>query len=308
MKLDKIKNTVTWKNLCANSKFELEFGRFVKNLTYHINIDDINFIVANQKIIIEAKSEIIKRDLDCEYKTYDKIEFSLDRDNNLIINKKSGNLQSNYGYTFKNTIGGRLNTSYSCQIFNGDGIELLYQSYGDGYDLDQKTFDLYRDDFSKVILGAYDPHLLESFDNKELNHPGIVGKYGSLLRKMRSDDNLGITQVSRILFGSDTNIASQKEELYFNTFYGSNGVSPESINFINGFPFATLDKDNVMHFNHHYTKLGLTYDNYQNVARERFLRELKAQKGNHKQSEDTLKKYDLMIEKLEKELSSSKKR
>ena len=307
MTFDKIKNTVTWKNLCVNPKFEEEFNKVIKDLTFYTSVNDINFAISNQKIIVEAKSRIIKRDLDCEYKAYSKIEFSLDVDNSLIINKKSGDLQSNYGYTFKNTIGGRLNTNYSCQIFNDDGIELLYQSYGDGYDLDEKEFKTYQDDFSKVISSTYNPRFLESFDNTELNHPSIVGKYGNLLRKMRSNDNLGIVEVSKILFDKDTSISSKKEELYFNTFYSSNGISPESISFINGFPFATLDKDNVMHFSKDYIELGLTYDNYQLIARERFLKELAEQKGKHKDNQNILNKYDLMIKKLENEAVGSKK-
>ena len=55
-----------------------------------------------------------------------------------------------------------------------------------------------------------------------------------------------------------------------------------------------------MHFNNLYAKSGLNYNNYQKVAKERFLKELLNEKEENEKhvSREIIDKYDLMIEKI----------
>ena len=78
---------------------------------------------------------------------------------NLVVNELSGSLRSNYGYDFDTTVGGVLDTSYTCETFDKDGIELAYQSYSDSYEVNEKQFFVYQAGFMKAIESAYNPNL-----------------------------------------------------------------------------------------------------------------------------------------------------
>lgn len=308
MKIDEVKDTITWQNLMAHPKFLEKFNEVIKRCSFYMNINDLIINVSDKKMIISYHSNVRNRDLDCQFKLFNRVELSIDEDNNLIINELSGSLESNYGYSFNDTNGGKLNTHYSCYVYDNLGIELSYQSYGDRYNIDKDTFNAYKEDFSSVIKEAYNPHL-ESFKNKTgvYCHPNILGYDGRFLKQIRSHDNLGIVEVSKCSFNKQ-GINNAKEEYYFNTFFGSvASLTPELIHTISGFPFATIDENNHLRVGEDYIKLGVTDKNFKEVARERFLKELKEQKEKYEEDTMILDKYNLMIEKVSQGLDISSK-
>lgn len=302
MKIDEIRDTITWQNLMVHPKFLESFEEIIQRCSLYMDINDLIISVSDKKMTISYHSDVLDRDFDCQFKLYNHVELSLDNDNNLIINESSGTLESNYGYSFKDTLGGKLNTRYSYHVYDADGIELSYQSYGDRYILDQNTFDAYKKDFSTVIKEAYNPKLGMSTNNqKPYNRPSVMGSERRFLKRVRSGDNLGIVKVIKCSFDS-----RPKEEYYFNTsFGGMTNASPELMHLISGFPFATMEDSHLKIMNE-YQGLGINDHNYKEVARTRFLKELQEQKDK---CEDPviLDKYDLMIEKLHKELGISSK-
>ena len=309
MKIDELKNTVTWNRLINNPKFFEIFQSILNRCLYYTSLDDLLFTVNSGQIIVSYNSDVRNRELDCQHKLYNRFEISLDKDNNLIIDELSGSLESNYGYDFENTSGGKLNTHYSCVVYDNMGIELSYQSYGDRYILNPSLFEAYKSNFMSVINGVYNPKLylyINKYD--EYCHPSLIGNEAMFIRKARDINDLGIVKVSKCFFKKDNAIIDVEDEYYFNTFYGSkNSDSPELIRIMPGFPFAIVDKSKRMLFKDDYIKLGLNNTNYKNVAKERFLKELQELKGKYENDKNTLGKYDLMIEKLEKELSINSK-
>ena len=308
MKIDEIRDTITWKYLMNHPKFLEVFNEVIKRCSFYMNINDLIINVSDKKMIISYNSNVRERELDCQYKLYNRVELSMDDENNLIINELSGSLESNYGYSFKDTSGGRLNTHYSCQVYDRDGIEVSYQSYGDRYNLDSNAFNIYKEDFSSVIKESYNPKLID-FANKTgvYCHPNIIGRDGRFLRQIRSHDNLGIVEVSKCSFNNNS-VVNPKEEYYFNTFFGSNSSrTPEMMHLITGFPFATIEKDNSLKFKDDYIKLGINPKNFRLVAKERFLKELKEQKDRYQKDSQILDKYELMIKKIENELDIGSK-
>ena len=299
--IEKIKKTDIWNRLLSNPKFELEFEKFINNASYVVDNDDLVFDLRNNKLIIYYTSGIKERDLDCQFKSFEQTEFSLDEDNNLTINSLNGKLESNYGYDFNNTLGGVINTHYSNVVYDNDGVELNYQSYSDKYHLDDNQFNTFKNDLRGVILSAYNPNLASL--TKTNPHPNVVGKYGRYIRQSRSKDNLGIVKVTKYMMSSNANIKNLEEELYFNTFYGNNSANtPELIHIMNGFPFANFDNETFV-IKNDFAKLGLTSRNYQEVARDRFLKELNESKKTVMNIQEALEKYNLMINRIEKEMN-----
>lgn len=306
MDIDNIKKTETWKYLCSNPKFEEEFRKTVKRYSYYVNINELKFEIRNTKIVVSYESKINNRDLDSQFKLFAKMEFFLDDNNYLIVNEMKGNLESNYGHDFENTPGGKLNTSYSCWVYDTDGIELSYQAYGDQYTIDKETFDAYKNDFSSIVLETYNPNLI-TVANKAGSYcrPDIIGNNANFIRQIRDKNSLGIVEVSKCSFDKNNGVNNAKEEYYFNTFFGSNSsYTPDLMHIISGYPFAVIDEDHVMRLKDDYTNLGLTDGNYRDVARERFLKELREYRPRHAKDLSTSFKYDVMIDKLEKEINA----
>ena len=309
MKIDELKTTVTWNNLTRNPKFFKVFQDILSKCLYYTNLNDLLFTVTSGQIIVSYSSPVKDRELDCQHKLYSRFEISIDKNNNLIVDELSGSLESNYGYDFENTTGGKLNTHYSCETYDDMGIEISYQSYGDRYILNPSKFESYKSNLDSVINDVYNPRLYLYINRGDIYcHPAIVGKEGMFIRKARDVNNLGIVKMSKCFFNKD-NEFDAKDEYYFNTFYGSNNSdSPEVIHIVSGFPFAEIDKTKKLFFKDDYIKLGLNDANFKDVAKERFLKELKELKEKHIKNQNVTNKYNLMIEKLEKELSISSKR
>lgn len=298
-----------WEKLSKNPKFEWELEKCLKNYSYNSNITDLVFETTDDKLVIICNTRIVNRDLDCQYKLYEKSEIYLDEDNNLIVNSQSGRLESKYGYNFDNTNGGVINTQYSCEVFDADGVELSYQGYSDKYHLDNNEFNAFKKDFPTFVVGAYNPQL-SSYANVTgvYPHASVIGRNARYIRKIRSNNNLGIIEVTRCSYSNDARVLDAREEYYFNTFFTSTSKkNPEVIHIMNGFPFAIITPGKQMMFDNDYIKSGLTGENYKEVARTRFLKELQEEKGNIIDDQITLDKYDLMIGRLENEIANKKR-
>lgn len=301
--MEELYETEVWKNLEKNAKFGSVIEDIDAKCLYYADKDHINKVIKDDKLIITYRSKLMNRDLNCQYIRYTKYEVFLDEDSNLIVNEMNGTLRSNYGYDFENTSGGVLDTNYSCEVYDEDGIELAYQAYSDSYDINKPQFSAYKNGLLKVIESAYNPDLA-SYANSTGSFlcASVLGNSPRFVRQIRSKDNLGIVVNVSCQFDKEGKVVNPKEEYYFNTFLSSKTmVDPEKISFTRSFPFATVDKDNVMHFNKVYTNSGLTQKNYKDVGKARFLRELIEGKEhiNKHVPKDVIKKYDLMIQKLD---------
>ena len=284
MKLEEIKNTETWKKLAKNTQFTEVFAKIIRKCSYYVPFNELDIEITDRKIKLSFNSRVLNRDLDSQYKLFDSYEILLD---------------DNYGYDFTSTMGGKLITNYSTVSYDENGVELFYQSYGDKYLLTEEEFRVYEEDLPSVVMKKYNPML--PFDKKNYPRPRIIGNEGRFLRRTRTKNNLGIVEVSKCVFDKKKNSPDTNLEYYFNTFMGTKANSPELIHIVNGFPFATVD-GNKLRFKDDYAKLGLTDSNYQEVARERFLKELLTEREKHfDNNQNIINKYDMMIERIKKE-------
>ena len=305
--LEEIKKTDSWDKLVKNPKFEQEFKNIIG---YHVHdMENVEIEHIDNSIIITYESGVRNRDLDCQLKEYNRVIFSLDEENNLVINELDGKLESNYGYGFINTNGGVFKTHYSTRVFDNDGVELSYQSYGDKYHLDEYEFNDYMNDLQRLVLGSLNPKLGNVVNVTGVYpYPPIIGKEGRFIRQIRSKDNLGIVEVVRGFYNPDATLKGLSNEYYFNTFFISpSKLNPELIHIANGFPFAkVLDNDEIV-IEDDYKALGLTRDNYKDVARDRFQKELMEEKRDILTNPEALAKYELMLNRLENENKIAKR-
>ena len=301
--MEEVYNSEIWKQLSKNNKFNGKFDEIFKKCRFYAGNNDVNIKIQNNRLILSYKTPIEERELNCEKITQAQYEIFIDNKNNLVINEKSGTMRSNYGYNFEISDGGVIDIHYSCEVYDQFGIELAYQGFNDSYTLTKETFDKFKIDFLSFLDEIFKNDLNESFDCEEYPKPNIFGENPSFSRQVRRKDNLGIVIRSNCHYDQNGIIKDSKEEYFFNTFLSKKTtVRPEMISVIREYPFAIVDQDHNIHFNQIYTKTGITSKNYQEVARERFLKELIFEKERNSKyaSQDVLDKYDLMIEKLKK--------
>ena len=305
--MEEIYNTELWsklsKNAAFSSKYEEIFNRCTNRNNFYSSEHSVNILIRDNKLIMSYKTPVIDRELNCQQMSDTQYEFSLDDDNNLIINELSGTLRSNYGSSFNQSDGGVLDTHYSCEVYDKDGIELAYQSYSDTLIINRNTYDMYKGGIMGVLSYAYNPKLINYANSIGVYpHADIIGENPRFVRRIRSENDLGIVISTSCQFEKNGAVANPKEAYFFNTFLSHQAsVHPEQISIIREYPFATVDTENKMHFNEIYINTGLTSKNYHQVAKERFLKELKEEKeqnGRHAPS-TVMDKYDLMINKLE---------
>ena len=191
-------------------------GGFVNPFEFNMGMPDFQTDVVNfeysyvgaTKVILSFTSDVKDRDYDCQYKVFDKVEFSLDKDKNLVINEQSGRLESKYSYNFENTDGGFLKTSYSYQVFNPKGEEILHRGYIDQFDVDSRDFIRLERNLRDPIRGAFDPQLA-SFDGKKLL-PHVKIKNPILTERVNEQGNVKVTSY---YFGKN-HIVNDKRENY----------------------------------------------------------------------------------------------
>ena len=300
--MEEIYETELWKRLEKNSLFSVKIEEILRRCLYYTKRDNIRMNVIGNKLVISYRSNVIERENNCQFVDETKYEVFLDNDDNLVINEASGILRSNYGYGFNNTDGGVLDTHYSCEVYDNDGVELSFQAYSDSHCLEKNMFDTYKIGFMSALDNAYNPNLV-SFANSTgaMLHANIIGELPMFTRQIRSKNDLGVVISSTCQFEKNGKAVNPKEEYYFNTFLSQQAIlSPTKMSVARGYPFATVDANNVMKFNEIYTNVGLTSKNYKEVANARFLSELEEEKiknGKHA-PKDVVEKYDLMIEKL----------
>ena len=309
--MNDIRNTEIWQKLVQNPAFANIFDKIYGRYYQDTGFYNLNYSIEDNKLILHYKSNVRNREYNCQSFSEGLYEFFLDEENNLVINELSGTLSSNYGYTLNDTDGGVLDTSYSTEVYDKDGIELAFQSYHDEHNLDKESFNTFKDGFMGAIKRAFNPNL-ERYANSTGVYPvaSVVGVNAKFYRNIRSKDNLGIVCSSSCGFNEKGGVQDTKEEYYFNTFLNKQSTyTPEKIHVIRFHPFASIDENNHMHFDETFTSVGLTDKNYEQVAKERFLKELVAEKKNQERysPRETLDKYDLMIEKMENELKSNER-
>lgn len=306
MNLEDLYKTQLWQDLNRNLAFENKFHEVLKKAKWYANEKDIVFSVKDDVLIVRYQSRIQNRDLDCQIMSDAVYEFSFDKENKLLVNEKYGTLRSNYGHDIFESDGGVLDTTYTCNVYDPDGIELSYQRYSDTYILNKEQFNVYKEGFFSALDNAYNPNLVYYVNLSVIPKPGIIGENGKYYRDYRSINDLGIVDRISCLCGKDGMLSDLKHELYFNSFLSQQSAyQPELIHVISGYPFASIDDKNKMHFNPIFAKLGLGNDNYKIEARKRFLAELKEERLRLEQR-DIDAKYDLMIGRLEEELSNEK--
>lgn len=303
--MEKIEKTAIWKKLMANPQFEERYNNILKRARESVNNEsDINIEASLDKLTVQYTEPIKNRELDCQYQTYKYFEFYFDSDDNMIVNKASGTIRSQYGYGFNRSNGGVITTEYSCNVFDADGIELAKQHYADEYELNREEFDIQKDGISGAVHGVYNPHLEETANLTGIyNKPTVIGVNAQFFRQIRSKNDLGIVNKQSCQFDSKIGGAiNQKEELFFNTFVcKQNTYTPELIHTIYGHPFGVFDKsDGHLDIDQSFEEYGVTTNNYKEVAKVRFLKELQAIKAQHL-DQKTASKYDMLISKIEAE-------
>lgn len=293
MEMEEVYASNAWKKLNKYEEFSVKFNEILKRCREKAN-EDIKIDVEDERIIVSYKTPISDREFNCQQKVEARYEFYISNDN-LIIDEKLGKLRTNYGYDFENNNGGIIETYYSHTSYDYDGVELTYQAYSDSYAINKRTFDEFKDRYFATISRSFNPYLDNYVNSKDLPKPEMIGNNGRYVRRIRSLDNLGIVESVNCQYDRRGTIENIKEEYFFNTFLTRSRVNPERISIINGYPFATVDDKRQITFSKVFTDLGLNKNNYKEVARDRFIRELK---DEEKKASDT-SKYDMMINKLE---------
>ncbi len=309
MRVEELYETALWQQLSKNGAFLNKFNEVINRCNYYVRSDDIKISIKDGRLVASYITPIRERELNCEEKSEVYFDFYIDEEENLVINEKSGTLRSNYGFDFINTVGGVLDTHYSCNVFDPDGIELAYQGYNDTISVDKKTFDVFKDGFSGAIDTPFNPKL-----DRYANSMGaylkadVIGSNPRYFRQIRSKDNLGIVICNVCQFDQTGKVINPSETYYFNSFMSEqSAMRPEMINYSRSYPMAVIDEKG-MHFSSTYTDSGLTQENYKEVAKTRFLKELQEEQqmlGRHvpKEVED---KYDLMIDRMQKSIDKGK--
>ena len=291
LKLEDIKKSDGWKYLSErSSKFEILASKFLKEAESFINplvfsavgilnsnegvaVNYETYYYGSKKVVFSYNSKPTNRDLDCQFKTFRKVEFSLDDAGNLVVNDLSGRLESKYGHSLEDSEEGMLKTNYGYQVFTPEGIELIYRGYEDMFSLNKDNLYKCRN-LRGVICGGYNPRLNEFNGNKvacngHCKNNEFYGKNPYLVEKMRSVDNKGLVRVIAATYDKHGEIASKSEEYCFNTLIGfKRTADPFLIHINSGIkPIARIHNGKLVV---NYKDLGVTPDNYKDVARTRF--------------------------------------
>ena len=322
IKLEDVKNSSGWKYLSENcpkvfEKYATKFLNMAKPFVNSVIFDDnkdfrdkegevIHYesnSSGSKKVVFSYTSKIKNRDLDCQFKEFKKIEFSLNDENNLVINELSGRLESKYGHSFDESNDEILKTHYSCQVYTPEGVELMYRGYSDIFNLNQE--DLNKDmDLRSIVCDEYNPHL-EQYRDGKVSVNGFYGKSPVLFEQMRTVDNLGLVKVVSSSFDKNGEPVNKKEEFCFNTFIGAkDNIDPFSIFVNRGLdPLAFISNGKLMV---NYKEAGTSINNYAEVAKTRFGMELRNKlktlmDSNKKMSSmesDLLRKYEFLFNTL----------
>ena len=307
MSINEVYESELWEKLLNNRAFSSKFFEAVKVAQYYVGEDGIGFEIKDDTLIVSYCSPVLEREYNCQCTNARKYEMSIDKDGNLVVNEIFGTIHSNYGYNFLETEGGILETQYSCGLYDPDGVQLSYLGYTDTYTLEAYKFKKCKKEFPGNLEIDYTPSLVYYNDYTEyVPRPGERGSLSKYIRRTRLKDELAIVDNIECTYNDD-GTAVAKHELYLNTFLNhKDTLQPESINIVEGDPFAVVDNYGNIHINTRYLAQGYTIENYKEKAKEKFLNELKSDK-EHLLMEDVEAKYDLMISRLEGELKTQKK-
>ena len=284
------------KYLKEHSKvFEEKMNRFFKTAAKYVDVTKVNvgdphsetglinfesYYNGSKKVVISYLSKPVNRDLDCQFKEFGWIEFSLDKEGNLVINESSGRIESKYGYNFENTDGGVLKTSYSYQEFTPEGIELVYRGYQDQMKLRSSkevakdksrevTFDDVFHNLRASIKSGYNPGLA-AFDGKTVRD-NLLAKRPMLIEFSRSLDNLGLVKEFHCTFNNQMRATDKREKYHLNRCTKANPYLMSTTYDLP--PLAYREGNNNLVVN--YPNEGLTSRNYRRVAKDIYIKTLR---------------------------------
>ena len=241
--IDEVRKTCDgWKYLSFNCPAFLErVYKFLSEASAHVNgylfntlgIQNNNTEVVNLESYTYGSKEVVlsfvtkpkDRENDCQFIQFKKVIFSLNKDNNLVINELSGRCRSDYGYTsLKNAPSGVLNTEYSYNEFTKDGIELVYRSYEDEIHLSGDRFAACKHNLRGCVTGGYNPRI-DEYKGGNINVS--IQESPKIIEKSRSMKNLGLVNVTTSSFKENGELADKKVNECFNTLIGvKDGANP----------------------------------------------------------------------------------
>ena len=290
LSFDDVKKSDAWKYLSErSSEFEVLVNKFLSDAKVYVSpiaftatgifVDNEGIAVnyetnyyGMKKFVLSYNSKEMNRDLDCQFRVFRRIEFSLNDSGNLIVNDLSGRLESKYGYRFEDDEDAILKTNYSYQEYTPEGIELLYRGYDDQLTIPKDQLFKYRH-LRGSICGGYNPRLNE-FNGSNVQCNGFYGKNPTLVEKVRTVDNKGLVRVTTINYGSKGEIANKNEEYCFNTFINyKENADPFLIHINRGIPPIARMHNGRLVIN--YRNLKVNANNFGEVARVRFVMEVR---------------------------------
>ena len=217
------------KNNAFTNKYYEVLREFDSNIT--MQVVDGKLIISNgEEPIIENNNFSISR----------KFEIFIDDYGNLTINEMTGYIQLNReeGY-------GRIDTNYSCKVYNPDGVEISKLEYSDHYTIRENQFEPLVKHLHADVEGAYNPNLSQYVYTEDF-YPSVDvrGEEPNYIKMYREEDSLGVVDRVEGTYNVDGTI-SITHELYYNTFEENHvSVHPELIGIRNKKPFATYGKNN----------------------------------------------------------------
>lgn len=295
-----MKQTELWARLSSNKSFMGIYEEELSRLRYEESYNSkIATSIEGDKLIMSIDGEAVKCPNGEMGKNYSRVEFAIDEAENLVVNVYKGTLYSNNPFDFYSSDAGVLNTHYYSNLYTSDGIELESLYYKDQYELDSASFNVQKNGFSAAVMSAYNPQLQNVLGTSETATPSVIGKNGEFGRTQRTIDNLGLCKDSDIKFQNQSNVVKKREDkYYFNKFLSSYAANrPLFMQCNYGLHFAESDENGNIIINDRYSDCDLTMDNYEEVAKRLFLKELQEELVRRNDPK-VREQYNLLIDKV----------
>lgn len=295
-----MKQTELWARLSSNESFMKIYKEKEATLKAEESYNSkIATSIEGDNLIMSIDGEVVKYPSGKMGKNYSRVEFAIDEAENLVVNECCGTLYSNNPFDFDRSDTGFLYTHYSSNLYTNDGIELEELYYTDQYDLDSASFNVQKNGFSAAVMSAYNPQLQKDLGTDETPKPSIIGKKGEFGRTQRTIDNLGLYKQSHIEFQNQgKGVLKMEDKYYFNSFLGSQAANtPLFMHYPYGYHFATSDENGNIIINDRYSDCDLTVDNYEEVAKRLYLKELQEELAKN-ENPKVQQQYKFLIDKV----------
>ena len=288
MSLEEIKQTELWRRLERNKVFESNFERMMGKMSRFVTPPE--YKIVDDKLVVTLLTEVCQRDPYTQCRRVRIYEFSIDRDNKLLLYKKKGTISAACEKEYNKCDSGKIEVKYSCTLFDGDGIVLSYQEYTDDRVLTGRILDAYREKPIMFVDEAHDPHLIylasEDQMDKKLTEeeqivcfrPGIIGSNNNIyIKKCRKGNELAISHKITTSFYPNGALKYLTHYLFISTLSSDGRVnySPDYITVGDDkYAFATQDVKGDVYLRSDSVVLNITEKNYRKIARGRYLNEL----------------------------------